>query len=357
MVTITSGLLGYDSVDKAGTLAVAAGEHLLIVGPPGRAKSLFYRKFFANLDGRFFETQLSKFSDDSALFGAPDLKEMRETGKIVYPKAGIADADYVGIDEIFDASDICLRTLNGWLNERKVLRGHEAYSVPLKSCFATANYTRQNEVIAAVIDRFALAVVTPNLDEKARKALYNGEAFEKIESPVKLVSNDELDYIREKANYVKIADSLVTTLVRWAAAQLFTPRRERTMSKLLRVSAAMSGRIEVDERDLEVIRFVCPLTPGMAQGTGQDDPSKDLRDGIKRALNEAKQLAMIDQFRNVKREQGDRQMTYVKNLTAAIKMITDIMPVSESVQQHKDGVLENLRTIHREQLDGLGVIV
>jgi MoxR-like ATPase len=352
--SVRSGLLGYEHIDKAATLAVIAGEHFLLGGKPGMAKSLFYRKFFNNFQGDFFETQLSKFSDDSALFGAPDLKKMRETGDIVYPQRGIAAAHWVGIDEIMDGSDICLRTLNPILNERKMLRGNSIYDIPLQTCIATCNYTRTNEIIAAVIDRFALSGVSPLLTEEQRIKLYDGVDFEAMPEGEK-IPLEAIHEVRDIAKKVKIPETLVKTLVRWATEQGFSPRRERVMAKMLKVNAALEGRKEINEKDLQVIKWILPLSATL--NPNQDDPSKELRDGIMKALREAEQIKMIDSFRNVKKADGDRKLTYAKNLASAIRQIRDIMPVSDQVGQYKDSILQNLQEVHTGIVREEGLLV
>ncbi|HEV3398033.1 MAG TPA: AAA family ATPase, partial [Actinomycetes bacterium] len=50
-------------------LALVAGEHLFLYGPPGTAKSALIRQFAAAVQGRYFEYMLTRFSEPNEIFG------------------------------------------------------------------------------------------------------------------------------------------------------------------------------------------------------------------------------------------------------------------------------------------------
>ena len=59
-------------------LAVVAGEHLFLHGPPGTAKSALIRQFATAVRGRYFEYLLTRFSEPNEVFGPIDLVRLRE---------------------------------------------------------------------------------------------------------------------------------------------------------------------------------------------------------------------------------------------------------------------------------------
>src|SRR6478609_7549005 len=59
-------------------VALVAGEHMLIVGPPGTAKSALVRHLARLIDARYFEYLLTRFSEPSELFGPVDIQAFRE---------------------------------------------------------------------------------------------------------------------------------------------------------------------------------------------------------------------------------------------------------------------------------------
>src|SRR5206468_12174493 len=70
--------VGRDEVIDLIALTVVAGEHLLLLGPPGTAKSALIREFAGAVRGRYFEYLLTRFSEPNEVFGPIDLVRLRE---------------------------------------------------------------------------------------------------------------------------------------------------------------------------------------------------------------------------------------------------------------------------------------
>ena len=58
-----AGLVDRESLVEVVALAAVAGEHVLVVGPPGTAKSEAVRRIAAQLGGRYFEYLLGRFTE------------------------------------------------------------------------------------------------------------------------------------------------------------------------------------------------------------------------------------------------------------------------------------------------------
>src|SRR5205814_2493189 len=69
--------VGRDEVVDLIALAVVAGEHLFLYGPPGTAKSALIRQFAAAVRGRYFEYMLTRFSEPNEIFGPIDIGRPR----------------------------------------------------------------------------------------------------------------------------------------------------------------------------------------------------------------------------------------------------------------------------------------
>lgn len=347
-------LMGYEDFERVAMLAVAAREHVLLLGPPGVAKSLAVRRFTKYLDGACFAVQLSKFDDQSALFGLPDMKTLRETGEVVYPVRGFADARYALLDEIFDGSDVVLRTLLAPLEERILMRGKDNLPLPLRTVFGTANYTRENEIIAAVIDRFALTVCAPQLSETDRAKLYDGTmTFEDMPAPTSKLTVEQLEEVRKRSKSVTIAPGVVEIIMEWCKANGMSPRRERKLGNLLRVSAALDGRDEVSEKDIDVCRFVLHARPEMMKPDWKGkEHTKALREQIKEMLNqEAGRAEIADIIGGV----GDVSSDWdgVKELASRITKLKDYIDTTTKSKAGKSidrasKALEAIKKQHRE---------
>src|SRR5262252_2233220 len=145
-------------------VTLVAGEHMLIVGPPGTAKSALVRHLARLIDARYFEYLLTRFSEPNEIFGPVDIKAFREGSYVRRVEAMLPEAEIVFLDEIFKSNSAILNALLGILNERRFANGAEVQRVPLLSMYAAANEVPNDENLAAMFDRFLLRVVSENLD-------------------------------------------------------------------------------------------------------------------------------------------------------------------------------------------------
>ena len=128
----TAGFIEREQLAELMVLAAVAQEHLLIIGPPGTAKSAVVRRVAHALGGRYFEYLLGRFTEPSELFGPVDLRKLRE-GTVETDVAGmLPEADVAFLDEVFLGSTAILNTLLGVLNERRFRRGHTNLACPLR---------------------------------------------------------------------------------------------------------------------------------------------------------------------------------------------------------------------------------
>ena len=142
-------------------VAAVAQEPLLIVGPPGTAKSDLVLKFKDALgmgEGDYFEYMLTRFTEPSEIIGAIDIKELRD-GKYIRRKEGkLPTAKLVFLDEIFKSNSAILNILLTIINEKKFYQDGVPEPVPLRVMFAATNEIPEQGELAALKDRFVLKV-------------------------------------------------------------------------------------------------------------------------------------------------------------------------------------------------------
>ena len=145
-------------------ISAVAGEHLILVGPPGTAKSAIIRMFARLIDARYFEYLLTRFTEPNEIFGPVDIKQFREGQYTRRTELMLPEAEMVFLDEIFKSNSAILNSLLTVLNERRFSNGAQLVRVPLISLFGASNEVPNDENLAAMFDRFLLRVVSNNLD-------------------------------------------------------------------------------------------------------------------------------------------------------------------------------------------------
>ena len=63
---------------RLAVLAPLAGQHLLLVGPPGTAKTMLAKRVTELCDARLFSTLLTKFSTPEDVFGPLSLPQLEK---------------------------------------------------------------------------------------------------------------------------------------------------------------------------------------------------------------------------------------------------------------------------------------
>jgi MoxR-like ATPase len=142
-------------------VAAVAQEPLLLVGPPGTAKSDLVLKFKDALgidEADYFEYMLTRFTEPSEIIGAIDIQELR-AGRYIRKKEGkLPTARLVFLDEIFKSNSAILNILLTIINEKKFYQEGKPEPVPLRVLFAATNEVPEQGELAALKDRFVLKV-------------------------------------------------------------------------------------------------------------------------------------------------------------------------------------------------------
>jgi MoxR-like ATPase len=149
-------------------VAAVAQEPLLLVGPPGTAKSDLVLKFKDALgiaDEDYFEYMLTRFTEPSEIIGPIDINLLREGRYVRREQGKLPTAQLAFLDEIFKSNSAILNILLTIINERKFYQDGMPQPVNLKILFAATNEVPEQAELAALRDRFALKVESRSVQD------------------------------------------------------------------------------------------------------------------------------------------------------------------------------------------------
>ncbi|MDK2123436.1 AAA family ATPase [Parachitinimonas caeni] len=264
----TQGLVGREQLAELMVLAAIAQEHLLVVGPPGTAKSAVVRRVAQAMGGRYFEYLLGRFTEPSELFGPVDLKKLRE-GTVETDVTGmLPEADIAFLDEVFLGSTAILNTLLGVLNERRFRRGHTQLQCPLRVCVGAANGLPEDEALAAFADRFLIHLFVEPVPDHQLEALLQGG----WQSEQKVVASTggmpHLDALCHALRLVRLDGArpgLINAIRSLRQSGVFlSDRRIVKAQRLIAAAAIMAGRLEASQADLWPLLYVLPTKEAQA---------------------------------------------------------------------------------------------
>jgi MoxR-like ATPase len=253
--------VGRDEAIDLIALALVAREHLFLHGPPGTAKSALIRCFAQAVRGTYFEYMLTRFSEPNEIFGPIDIGKLREGTIVTVTKGMLPEAEFVFLDELFNANSAILNNLLTVLNERVYRRGMETHALPLLSVFSASNHLPEDETLNALFDRFLLRCHVENLKPEAMaELLHAGWALERDAPLTSTLTTGDLGELHQAALRVSLGPA--EEAYREAVLKIrdlgiaYSDRRAVKVMKLLAASAVLCGRDCAQPSDLWVLRYV-----------------------------------------------------------------------------------------------------
>ena len=264
-------------------LAALAGESIILLGPPGVAKSMVARQLkTAFRDAQSFEYLMSRFSTPDEIFGPVSIQKLKTSDTYERAMEGyLPTADVVFLDEIWKAGPAIQNTLLTVINEKIFRNGNREMHLPLKLLVAASNeLPAKGEGLEALWDRFVIRIESRpiKLEKNFRAMLLDSHAdfsgstgilghadfadnadfsdlkitaeeyaewAEKIcKIGVKEEVLDAISAIRKSLRAVNVDEAAERRNI------YVSDRRWKNIVRLLRTSAFMQDREEVDSCDL-----------------------------------------------------------------------------------------------------------
>jgi len=250
-----------DLIDGA-LCALLSSHHVLIVGPPGTAKSMLAEELCQRIEGaNYFQWLLTKFTTPEEIFGAVSLKALEQDDYRRVTVDKLPEAHIAFLDEIFKANSSILNALLSIINERVFHNGRTRITVPLVTMFGASNELPDEDELTALYDRFLLRFVVDYIVEDFR-FLKMLEARRDLALDRRTgLGVGELAKLREAVRAVVVPGAVMRTVAEirreLAGRQIIaSDRRWRAALDVLRAHALLFGRDQVTEDDLLFLEHV-----------------------------------------------------------------------------------------------------
>jgi MoxR-like ATPase len=239
--------------------ALLSAQHLLIIGPPGTAKSMLADELCRRIEGaNYFQWLLTRFTTPEEIFGAVSLKALEQDDYRRVTNRKLPEAHIAFLDEIFKANSSILNSILTLINERLFHNGKEIVKVPLLTLFGASNELPEEEELTALYDRFLLRFVVGYITEDFRflRMLESQTAPERT-----ILSLADLNEIQQQTRQVAIPAHVYRSIadIRRELNKKniqASDRRYHQCLGLLQAYAFIEGEAEVYEKHLFFLEHV-----------------------------------------------------------------------------------------------------
>jgi len=247
-----------DLIDGA-LAALLSSHHLLIIGPPGTAKSMLADELCRRIEGAdYFQWLLTRFTTPEEIFGAVSLKALEQDDYRRVTAAKLPEAHIAFLDEIFKANSSILNAILTLINERLFHNGKAVARVPLLTLFGASNELPEEEELTALYDRFLVRFVVNYITEDFRFLRMLESQAQPSRTRMTLV---ELNELQEQVRNVPIPSHVyrgIADIRRELNKKNIqaSDRRYRQSLALLQAHAFLLGDKEVQEKNLFFLEHV-----------------------------------------------------------------------------------------------------
>ncbi len=360
----------YDEVE-IGLVAVLSKFHVVLIGPPGTAKSMLAEDLVTAFSGaRLFKYLFTKFTTPEEIFGPWDLSLLKEGTyqRILTGKA--PEAELIFEDEVFKANSAILNAQLTLMNERKFDNGVDRVDCPLITVFAASNELPEGEELWALFDRFHLRKRVDYIHEPGnfvRMLQSNGGA----EMPE--LTLDDLIEAQLQVKDVVVPDAIWDTMVDIRSDMqmdglIASDRRYKQSLIALKSMAWLHNRDAVNDDDFRIMEHMLWTNPEdikkvsriiLSHTNPLDQEANEIIDMADEIAGQLSSALMDAKARGVETDQaltkqGIEWFTKCKQLSEKIKKLEQKAVKAgrptNRIEQAKDRVLRVAREVGRNTI-------
>ena len=256
-----------DELIKLMELAIVTGTNLLMLGPPGTAKSAITYELCGRIENaNYFQWMLNKTSDPSEILGPFSVKEMENDKFMRITTGKLPEAHIAFMDEVFKSNAPTLNALLTIMNEHIFYNDGKPVEVPLISMFGASNEPPEDESLDAMYDRFIFRMNVQYIHDAANKKRMHSNYVDNRAGLLNLVNKTtitlaEVQALQAAAKTVKVPKDIINKFIRLISdldrqAVHISDRRQNECFKVMQGSAVLAGRNSVTLDDFKSLVYV-----------------------------------------------------------------------------------------------------
>lgn len=256
-----------DELIKLMELAIVTGTNLLMLGPPGTAKSAITYELCGRIENaNYFQWMLNKTSDPSEILGPFSVKEMENDKFMRITTGKLPEAHIAFMDEVFKSNAPTLNALLTIMNEHIFYNDGKPVDVPLISMFGASNEPPEDESLDAMYDRFIFRMNVQYIHDAANKKRMHSNYVDNRAGLLNMVNKTtitlaEVQALQAAAKTVKVPKDIINKFIRLISdldrqAVHISDRRQNECFKVMQGSAVLAGRNTVSLDDFKSLVYV-----------------------------------------------------------------------------------------------------
>lgn len=248
-------------------IAIVTGTNLLMLGPPGTAKSLLTYELCDRVENaNYFQWMLNKTSDPSEILGPFSVKEMENDKFMRITTGKLPEAHIAFMDEVFKSNAPTLNALLTIMNEHIFYNDGKPQPVPLISMFGASNEPPEDESLDAMYDRFIFRMNLNYIHDAANKKRMHNNYIDNRAGLLGLTAKtkitlEELLTLQQATKTIRVPKDIVNKFIRLIndldrQAIHVSDRRQNECFKIMQGSAILNGRNSVGLDDFKSLIYV-----------------------------------------------------------------------------------------------------